>query len=450
MPAVGYISNSASSSRISSPVPSGSGSATASTTMSTTTTTSNQPIDPYRTLSTHVKKSILPLIPSSSSSSSSTIPNLPSLLSLDPSTYSSRLSGKTLQTSLPSSSSSSSSLNQNTVSSGISPLVKGQKRNRGYPSELAKVQKQVEHAEIKRKELGLVGMRKVRRRLGGVIPRGMMIQYNSLIPLNRLHVTYLISLLSLPPLPFPNQNASFSRSTSTSTSTSTISSNLTPNTTSTAPTINSEIILSKLSKADFTGIYLSIKSSRNPSLIAHCGIVIEETCSTFRIVNKQNKVKVIPKDGTLFTLSIPAYSPNTTTKGATNPTDAPDTGRGEDGVDEDEDEDEERGLESFLSKCPKYEISLLGSSFTNRSGDRAGKKFRPSQGHGGGSGWAQDWVNTDWQDTFSRLSDMLCENKEQETPVKGRKKHGANGRNRQGKRKRNKSRRKDPPAFGNP
>lgn len=85
-------------------------------------------------------------------------------------------------------------------------------------------------------------------------------------------------------------------------------------------------------------------------------------------------------------------------------------------------------------------MDLLGSAFAYRSADRAGRKFRPAQGGGGGSGWGEDWVG--------RVGEMGKTLIEMEATVGGEQpvREKVNG----GKRKRNKSRRKDPPAWGNP
>ncbi|WWC85564.1 uncharacterized protein L201_000428 [Kwoniella dendrophila CBS 6074] len=405
MPAVSSASPSASSSRMASPIPSGSG------------TSSVQPIDAYRNLSTQVKKPIIPLIPSTSSGSTSNIPNLPTLLSLDPITYSARLSGKTLQTSDPTSISISAG-----SSNDISPLVRGKKRNRGYPSEKEKVKNEHQSKESEMKGLGLIGMRRVKRRLGGIMSKGMKISYESLIPLNHLHTQYLFQLLSLPPLP-----------------------NKLPSSEEGIPiTINSEVLLSKISKSDFTGVKIQVVSSRNKSLIGIGGIIIEETYSTFRLViSTKNQIKIIPKDGTLFRLFIPAYSP------PRNPSTSFKSTTQKEEETEEAGNEEEFDLEKFLSKCPQYQIDLLGSNFLNRSNDRVGKKLKYHMGQGGGSGWSEEWVNqTDWSKTFNQLSDQLGENQIDEPLRMKMSKNHQKIPNK--KRKRNKSRRKDPPAFGNP
>ncbi|WVF66389.1 hypothetical protein IAT40_001129 [Kwoniella sp. CBS 6097] len=408
-------SNSASSSRNSSPAPS---------TAAGPSSAPGPSIDPYRTLSAQVKKPVLPLI------SSDQPPNLPTLLQLDPSTYSSRLSGKTLQTAdlvdNPSQASTSAS-----ASGAISNLVTGKKRNRGHPSEKRKARLEVEEYELKRKELGTQSMRKVKRRLQGgscaTMGKGMRVSYNALLSLNHLHTTYLIQLLSLPPLP-PSVSSSIPTSSATAT-------------TYPQPSLhfNPEPILSKLSKADFMGMIIRVKSSKNQSLENLEGIIIEETALTFRIVvAADDKVRVVRKDGTLFTINVPAYStPSKSNQSSTqNFTQTQDT---------------PFDLDGFLRVCPRMEIDLLGSSFVYRSGDRAGRKFRPPQGGGGGSGWAEEWLKSDWADVFGDLSQALGEHGDRDSgKTKKTEKKASRVSNGaiEGLRKRGKSRRKDPPAGG--
>ncbi|KAK8845369.1 hypothetical protein IAR55_006082 [Kwoniella newhampshirensis] len=426
-------SRSASSSRNASPAPSGSGGGGQS-----------QPIDAYRPISTHVKKHLVPLLPAQS-----TPPNLPTLLSLDPTTYSSRLFGKTLLLT----NDDPSSL---AASGTTSHLVKGKKRNRGNPAELAKARLEAEVEERRLKGLGLSGLRRVKKRLGGVIKRGDKIDYTSLIPLHHLHTLYLLQLLAFPPLPSSSPSSSSN-----------------PIALPTSSHTNTETILSKLSKADFTGIQLLVTSSRNASLVGLKGIVIEETAGTFRFVTVKNEVKVIPKDGTMFRLSFPAYSPGPTSTtssigsgagaGAGAGTDsAPGLGINSESELNDEEEDnpypQPVDLTAHLLVAPRMEIALLGSSFVYKSADRAGRKFRPAQGGGGGSGWGAEWLKSDWSDVFDKLDEELRpsssvplssggskgkKRKENSQPIGDKRKGSETGR-----RKRGKSRRKDPPAGG--
>nr|ODO04357.1 ribonuclease P protein subunit POP4 [Cryptococcus depauperatus CBS 7855] len=337
----------------------------------------SQPIDPYRVISSHIKKPILPLLPQAE-------PLLTNLLSLDPATYSARLSGKTLLT-IPDTTSAKSSI-----------LVQGRKRNRGNLLERSKAREKHEHAVKEREAIGLVGMRKVKKRLGSVTGRGQKISYKDILPLHYLHIIYLTKLLALPPLP-----SSIPK---------------------TLPQMNPEPLQSKISKADFTGIHLSVVAAKNAALKDISGIVIEETAETFRLVGTDDRVRVIPKEGSLFRLSFPAYIPPVLPTVPECETSSP----------------YPQDLTHHLQICPRMELDLLGSSFAYRSVDRAGRKFRPAQGGGGGSGWGSEWVGhvVNIGKTLSKLESHLDSSIYQTQDGKEI-------------RKRSKSRRKDPPARGN-
>jgi hypothetical protein len=60
-------------------------------------------------------------------------------------------------------------------------------------------------------------------------------------------------------------------------------------------------------------------------------------------------------------------------------------------------------MEQHLRLSPRISLTLLGTSFGFRSGDRAGRKFRPAQGGGGGSGWGEEWVEGEWSEVFRGL-----------------------------------------------
>ncbi|ORY31926.1 hypothetical protein BCR39DRAFT_524636 [Naematelia encephala] len=339
----------------------------------------NQIQDVYRPLAAQIKKPLTEYLPPGVTQP----PPLADLLSLDTTTYASRLAGKTFL------------LSQQEAGSGsTSSLVKGKKRNRGDPALRQRVREETEGRQRDREELGVEGIRKARKRTGGgsVTKRGAIIDYNALKPLYHLHIIYLSTLLNLPPLPVPL-----------------------PQPLPTLPNgLSADSIHSKLVKADFTGIHLSILSSRCPSLISLAGIVIEETASTFRLVSPDNRVRIIPKDGTQFQLSIPAYAPSMPEPSQDGEMpDSPD-------------------MEGFLASCPRLEMTLLGSAFGFRSGDRAGRKFRPAQGEDG-SGWGFEWLRGEWKDTL----DLVDSPKEVHPDEKGK-----------GKKKRGKARRKDPPAWG--
>jgi ribonuclease P protein subunit POP4 len=221
-----------------------------------------------------------------------------------------------------------------------------------------------------------------------------------------MHTAYLVSLLNFPPLPSPIPSSSTLPAGATQ-----------------------DGISVKLLKADFTGIILLVESSRNPSLIGLRGIVIEETGSTFRIVSTDSKVRVVPKEGTQFVISFPAYSPPSSS-----------TAAADDGAPID--------WETHLRVCPRIEMLLLGTNFGYRSGDRAGRKFKLAQGQVG-SGWGESWVKGEWDAVFPPV------------PTKRRRKGGKErssdptsaggmekGMGAEGMRKKGKSRRKDPFAGG--
>ncbi|XP_054164483.1 ribonuclease P protein subunit p29-like [Oppia nitens] len=56
----------------------------------------------------------------------------------------------------------------------------------------------------------------------------------------------------------------------------------------------------KLIRADFHGAYVYVSAAANPTLVGVKGFVVYETKNTFKIVNKDNRLLTIPKNGTLF------------------------------------------------------------------------------------------------------------------------------------------------------
>lgn len=137
------------------------------------------------------------------------------------------------------------------------------------------------------------------------------------------------------------------------------------------PGLSPEGLQSKLVKADLTGALLRVAAARNPSLAGLSGLVVEETAGSFRLVGEDGRVRVVPKDGSQFVLSFPVYAP---------PVEA---------------DRESVDYAAFVADCPRIEVDILGSSFAFRSGERAGRKFRPAQGWGG-SGWGEEWVDAEW------------------------------------------------------
>jgi ribonuclease P protein subunit POP4 len=174
--------------------------------------------------------------------------------------------------------------------------------------------------------------------------------------------------------------------------------------------------------------------------------VIEETASTFRLVTVESAVKVIPKNGTQLAIVFPSYAPPTPTSSRTIDLNE---GSGEGGesyqstiipISPDV-------MEDYMRTAPRISVPLIGTNFGFRSGDRAGRKFRPTQGGGGGSGWGEEWIVGEWSETLA----LLGEEKEERNGKKGNGEGGKRVMLESGvpvKRRRGKSRRKDPPAFG--
>ena len=308
--------------------------------------------------------------------------------------------------------------NDEPASKSPSALVTGRKRNRGDPASKLQARQAAEAITSKRKDNGHTSLRKARRK-GGIALKGNIISYTSLLPLHYLHVLYLCKLLSLPPLSSApvNQLPKYGA-----------------NATQT-PGGSAENVTGKLLKADFTGIRLKVLASRNASLIGIEGLVIEETESTFRLVPTDSRVRVVPKDGTQFHISFPAYAP----------------------VQDQDQEQENEGevnVERHLGISPRIELSLLGTNFCYRSADRAGRKFKLAHG-GGGNGWGNDWVSGEWSgildaDKGSRLGVTRSEKggSRARTKVPGPVPGTEKGLGAAGMRKKGKSRRKDPFAGG--
>ncbi|KAI1360834.1 RNase P/MRP, p29 subunit [Xylaria arbuscula] len=62
----------------------------------------------------------------------------------------------------------------------------------------------------------------------------------------------------------------------------------------------------KLSAADFHGAELEVSRSRCPSRVGVRGIVVKDTRFTFEVITPQNLVKILPKEGTMFRVHVPA------------------------------------------------------------------------------------------------------------------------------------------------
>jgi len=103
----------------------------------------------------------------------------------------------------------------------------------------------------------------------------------------------------------------------------------------------------KLCSADFHGAELEVVRSGCVSRVGIKGIVIKDSKFAFEVITSRNRLKLIPKEGTVFRFEIPA----------------PTVG------DQEKDAAKQDQPESML-------VELHGEQFRYRSADRASKKFR--------------------------------------------------------------------------
>ncbi|EPE10717.1 ribonuclease p protein subunit p29 [Ophiostoma piceae UAMH 11346] len=105
----------------------------------------------------------------------------------------------------------------------------------------------------------------------------------------------------------------------------------------------------KLVAADFHGAKVEVTRSACVSRVGARGIIVRDTRFVFEIVTPQNKVKMIPKEGTFFRVEVPA-------EGAV-------------------DADKETAPQPTDAK-PKMVFEIVGSQFMHRAIDRSNRKFK--------------------------------------------------------------------------
>ncbi|KAH7035802.1 putative rRNA and tRNA processing protein [Microdochium trichocladiopsis] len=108
----------------------------------------------------------------------------------------------------------------------------------------------------------------------------------------------------------------------------------------------------KLASADIHGARVRVSRSSCPSRVGIEGIVVRDSRYAVQIVTRKNTVKLVPKEGTIFRVEVPAPGkPITTTSKQTQP-------HADSGQDE------------------IFVFEILGDQFQTRSADRANRKFR--------------------------------------------------------------------------
>ncbi|KAH7341773.1 Rof/RNase P-like protein [Rhizoctonia solani] len=98
----------------------------------------------------------------------------------------------------------------------------------------------------------------------------------------------------------------------------------------------------KLVKADFHGCKMTVKASKCPTLIGSSGIVMEETANIFRIITTDDRVKVLPKQNSIFMFTVPLQTDQN-------------------------------------QASPELQFELYGNQFRYRAEDRASRKFKSKE-----------------------------------------------------------------------
>ncbi|GAA5991481.1 hypothetical protein JCM11641_002054 [Rhodosporidiobolus odoratus] len=225
-------------------------------------------------------------------------------------------------------------------------------------AELAKKEGEREKKRLKRAregDCGLAGRRK-RGTMGNDAVR--KVRYEAVVPVHHLWLGYMAELLALPiavpAVPAPE-------SVSTPAIPAYTSSTLLPTFSHPADSatiaareaqVNVVNIQTKLVKAEFTGCLLTVKRAKNPSLVGLQGIVLQETQGTFKIVTTKSQVKVLAKQGSIFSFTLPLLP---TPSSPASP--------------------------SSISR--ELSLDIFGDAFAYRPADRVGRKWKAGTSAGG-------------------------------------------------------------------
>ncbi|XP_055504344.1 ribonuclease P protein subunit p29 isoform X2 [Leucoraja erinacea] len=73
------------------------------------------------------------------------------------------------------------------------------------------------------------------------------------------------------------------------------------------PQTSTNVIQTKLMKADFHGAIVTVVKSKCPSYVGITGIILQEMKHIFKIITVENKIKVIPKQNNVFSVEIDGF-----------------------------------------------------------------------------------------------------------------------------------------------
>ncbi|XP_071329024.1 ribonuclease P protein subunit p29 isoform X3 [Trachinotus anak] len=73
------------------------------------------------------------------------------------------------------------------------------------------------------------------------------------------------------------------------------------------PTCSPQFVQQKLLKADFHGAIITVVRSKCPSYVGTTGILVQEFKHVFKIITKEDRLKVIPKRSSVFSVEINGF-----------------------------------------------------------------------------------------------------------------------------------------------
>ncbi|XP_054856531.1 ribonuclease P protein subunit p29 [Eublepharis macularius] len=73
------------------------------------------------------------------------------------------------------------------------------------------------------------------------------------------------------------------------------------------PDAQPQMIQTKLLKADLHGALLTVTKSKCPSYVGLTGIVVQETKHVFKIITKEDRLKVVPKFNNVFSMEMDGF-----------------------------------------------------------------------------------------------------------------------------------------------
>lgn len=244
-----------------------------------------------------------------------------------------------------------------------------------------RIQSQKTKAEKEKKKKGVVKREKMGRReaaeMGVWRLRREEARWEAFVPLHRLWLGYMSELLGLTTLDTLEQKQEQRGRTAHAMK---------------AAMPSAAGMHAKLVKADFHGSIMTLRRSKNTSLVGLSGIVVQETENTFKVVTRKDRLKVLPKQGSVFAFAVPLYSTESESSRSDSAAAHAATGLGTNSgtnirdvadVDVDADPDPDAGAGGddaqetrTVLDGPHIEFELYGNQFCFRAADRAGRKFK--------------------------------------------------------------------------